>query len=57
MTAGTKTSQRGVLRRSLWTGGVALAATMLYPIIARVAIVLAHGKQAGPYENRPARMK
>ena len=50
MTAGTKTSQRGVLRRSLWTGGVALAATMLYPIIARVAIVLAHG-------NRPARMK
>ena len=48
MTGRTKTSpQRGLLRRSLWTAG---AATVLYPIVARVASVLAHGEKAGPYE-------
>jgi ABC-type nitrate/sulfonate/bicarbonate transport system substrate-binding protein len=50
MTTGMKTSQRGVLRRSLWTGGVALAATTLSPIITRFSGVLARGEQAGPYE-------
>jgi ABC-type nitrate/sulfonate/bicarbonate transport system substrate-binding protein len=47
MTGHTKISQRGVLRRSLWAAG---AATMLYPVIAHVASVLARGEQAGPYE-------
>jgi ABC-type nitrate/sulfonate/bicarbonate transport system substrate-binding protein len=48
MTGRTKTApQRGLLRRSLWTAG---AATVLYPIVARVASVLAHGEKAGPYE-------
>jgi ABC-type nitrate/sulfonate/bicarbonate transport system substrate-binding protein len=48
MTAGTKTTpRRGVPRRSLWAAGTV---AMLSPIIARVASVLAHGEQAGPYE-------
>lgn len=51
MTARRKTtSQLGVPRRSLLTGGAAVAATMLYPLITRAPSARAHGEEVGPYE-------
>jgi ABC-type nitrate/sulfonate/bicarbonate transport system substrate-binding protein len=51
MTGSTKTTpRRGVPRRSLWTGGAAVAATMLCSIITRAPGALAHGEQTGSDE-------